>query len=590
MDQGQTLSGNGVVVGDLLNRGTLSPGNSPGIVNITGDTVLDPAGSLVIQIGGLNAGPGSPILDDGYDQFNVSGAATLGGTLQIELINDFVPQVGDSFSIMNYGSATGTFDTVNGLVIGDGLVFKLEQGPTELRLTVLDPSDIMSIIDTVFSGKTTSFSETVTPGDVQLGGVLSVQSPSMTFTFTYASGVWTGTIHVEAGGATFQIGSALSATISDTNSDGIALTGDYSLSGTSIHGGTFSLTADKLTLDIPSLLTADALGSTIHYSPDGAASQEFVHLDNLSIAILPLQDTTFTVDDLSVRGDGFSLSNATFTTSSVEFSSVISIQTLSITFDNVDYSTTSGLQGTFGVSAASAVLFPGQDAFTATVTSFSGSYALNTGALSLGADSVELQVGTLLKLTAQSVSFDLEPFQVAIGAITVTSPRFPQLSGSASGLVITSSGFSVSSATLSSTGSVSIGPVLTIADMSITATSFGYTVGAGASFNGALTVSVGTAELFPGKALNASATGIVVTVNLSPGHEGELSFAAATVSFTLKGVFEASASSVSINPNPAARRARLRLLPDQRGAPPVRDFRHPGRHGHGSLSSNDLRL
>ena len=164
VDSGETLSGNGVVVGDILNRGTLSPGNSPGIVNIIGDAVLDPAGSLVIQIGGRNAGPGSPVVDDGFDQLNVSGVAALGGTLQIDLINDFVPKAGDSFTIMTYGSATGAFDTVNGLVIGDGLVFKLEQGPTELRLSVLDPSDLMSIVDTVFSGKTTSFTETVTPG------------------------------------------------------------------------------------------------------------------------------------------------------------------------------------------------------------------------------------------------------------------------------------------------------------------------------------------------------------------------------------------------------------------------------------------
>ena len=186
------------------------------------------------------------------------------------------------------------------------------------------------------------------------------------------------------------------------------------------------------------------------------------------------------------------------------------------------------------------------------------------------------------------MSFDLDPFQVSIGSIVVSSPRFPDLSGSATGFLITSTGFSVESATLTSGGSVSIGPVLTVSDLSITATNFGYTIGAGASFAGTLTVSVGSADLFPGKALNASATGIVVTVNLAPGHEGELSFAADTVSFTLKGIFEASATSVSINPNPVSRAAGLRLLAHQCGPPAVRHLGHPGRHGHGSFPAAEF--
>jgi hypothetical protein len=59
-----------------------------------------------IKIGGTTAGTE-------YGRLATTGAATLNGTLNVSLINGFVPNVGDSFTIMTYGSKTGTFSTVN---------------------------------------------------------------------------------------------------------------------------------------------------------------------------------------------------------------------------------------------------------------------------------------------------------------------------------------------------------------------------------------------------------------------------------------------------------------------------------------------
>ena len=39
----------------------------------------------------------------------VTGAATLGGALEVTLINDFSPELGDTFTIMTYGSVSGSF-------------------------------------------------------------------------------------------------------------------------------------------------------------------------------------------------------------------------------------------------------------------------------------------------------------------------------------------------------------------------------------------------------------------------------------------------------------------------------------------------
>lgn len=124
-----TLSGSGQINGSVINHGVVSPGNSPGIQYV--DTFTQaPDGTLDIEIGGLNPGPGDSNIDDGYDQINVTGLATLDGTLSITLINDFTPSLGDTFEILTYGSVDGDFATFLGTEIGDGLVFspRLEAG------------------------------------------------------------------------------------------------------------------------------------------------------------------------------------------------------------------------------------------------------------------------------------------------------------------------------------------------------------------------------------------------------------------------------------------------------------------------------
>jgi hypothetical protein len=64
-------------------------------------------GILNVQIGGL-----TPITD--FDRFNITGLASLDGTLNVTLINGYVPGPGNSFQIMTYGSRAGQFATVNG--------------------------------------------------------------------------------------------------------------------------------------------------------------------------------------------------------------------------------------------------------------------------------------------------------------------------------------------------------------------------------------------------------------------------------------------------------------------------------------------
>ena len=103
------LSGGGTVGGDLTNDGgTLSPGNSPGVLEITGDYAQGSDARLLLEIGGTDPG-------NEFDVLQVGGTADLAGELAVVLIEDYQPILGDSFAILDFGSLspdTPGFDTV----------------------------------------------------------------------------------------------------------------------------------------------------------------------------------------------------------------------------------------------------------------------------------------------------------------------------------------------------------------------------------------------------------------------------------------------------------------------------------------------
>jgi hypothetical protein len=50
------------------------------------------------------------------------------------LINGYVPNPGDTFQIMTFGSRSGTFTTTNGLDLGGGRSFQVNLTSTSLTL------------------------------------------------------------------------------------------------------------------------------------------------------------------------------------------------------------------------------------------------------------------------------------------------------------------------------------------------------------------------------------------------------------------------------------------------------------------------
>jgi hypothetical protein len=113
--------------------GTFSPGLSP-IETTVSNLVLVDTSTLLIELGGLS--PGSE-----YDVLHVTGELLLDGTLEMVLINGFMPSVGDTFTIMTFDSATGDFDSYTGMDLGSGLSLEAEMTANAITLTAIpEPS------------------------------------------------------------------------------------------------------------------------------------------------------------------------------------------------------------------------------------------------------------------------------------------------------------------------------------------------------------------------------------------------------------------------------------------------------------------
>lgn len=129
---GGSLVGTGTIGGNVRNNGgNVAPGHSPGTITVTGGYTQGASGVLTMEIGGKT--PGTE-----YDQLQVSGAAALGGTLNISLINGFRPAVGDVFQFISPGSVTGAFSTVN----TTGFTGQVNYSAGAITMTVLTVPDI----------------------------------------------------------------------------------------------------------------------------------------------------------------------------------------------------------------------------------------------------------------------------------------------------------------------------------------------------------------------------------------------------------------------------------------------------------------
>lgn len=104
-----TLGGSGTIAGTVNNFGTISPGNSPGTLNVVGSVTFNSGSTFLVQADSTGA-----------DKLNVTGApgtATInaGTTLQVDLGSGVDGFAGDIVAAT--GGITGTFNTPDGTAL-----------------------------------------------------------------------------------------------------------------------------------------------------------------------------------------------------------------------------------------------------------------------------------------------------------------------------------------------------------------------------------------------------------------------------------------------------------------------------------------
>lgn len=118
--------------------GSINPGQSPGCFN-SGNTTLN--GTYLAELS-------TTTVCAGYDQIQVTGTVELAGLLEISLLNNFKPAVGDRFTIINNDGSdvvNGTFDrlTENSTFVRDGVSYRVSYmggDGNDVTLTVLASS------------------------------------------------------------------------------------------------------------------------------------------------------------------------------------------------------------------------------------------------------------------------------------------------------------------------------------------------------------------------------------------------------------------------------------------------------------------
>lgn len=112
---GGLLAGSNTITGTVTNNSIVKPGDDvPGLLAVSGGYTQTADASLDVQLGSTNVATG-------YDRLAIGGTANFNGTLNVTLLDPFVPSVGDTFRVLTFGSRLNDFTEVNGLVIQTNL-------------------------------------------------------------------------------------------------------------------------------------------------------------------------------------------------------------------------------------------------------------------------------------------------------------------------------------------------------------------------------------------------------------------------------------------------------------------------------------
>jgi fibronectin-binding autotransporter adhesin len=124
--------------------GSFAPGNSPGCLDVNGNLTFSATNSFDVELGGTTQ-------CSGYDHTAVSGTAALtGASLEVSHYGGFTPAVGNTFTIINAASISGTFNGLSdGSTLTVGLVtYRINYASTTVILTVTNIASATNLADT----------------------------------------------------------------------------------------------------------------------------------------------------------------------------------------------------------------------------------------------------------------------------------------------------------------------------------------------------------------------------------------------------------------------------------------------------------
>lgn len=139
-----TLQGTGIMEiaagSSFTNAGTIAPGLSPGTLTIQGDVTLENSSVLEIELGSIST----------YDLLQIMGGEIfLDGLLEITLLNGFIPDYGDIFTVLTADDISGSFDNLSGNIVGvPGGAFEVVQNGNQVQLVhfVPEPSSLLLLL------------------------------------------------------------------------------------------------------------------------------------------------------------------------------------------------------------------------------------------------------------------------------------------------------------------------------------------------------------------------------------------------------------------------------------------------------------
>ncbi|MBA2433116.1 MAG: hypothetical protein H0V56_13545 [Chthoniobacterales bacterium] len=129
-----SVLGNGTISAPgrlVVNGGVIAPGLSPGSITLNSNFTQNAEGKLAMEVAGVNPGQ--------FDVLHVTGDTTLGGTLEVRFIGNFLPAAGQQFDLLQLdGAVTGSFANITFPNLKAGFQSQVERVGNKFRLTALN--------------------------------------------------------------------------------------------------------------------------------------------------------------------------------------------------------------------------------------------------------------------------------------------------------------------------------------------------------------------------------------------------------------------------------------------------------------------